>query len=584
MKIKKILTALTCAALITSAALPLTACGGAKSLKKAEGSVNLADYAVEYESTTTYGHDAVTKAEEKFTGYKDAGRLSYSPYIKCRLEVDGKSYYNVINGYTGNSMYSNLADASVITRSLSNPSSNQYYILEAKRSTGGADFYDYLGEDGTTFVSNVNKSDYANIPSFSVKEYYVGDDTEKSEVLVMTIGDNKTYFKAEKKDGLNTYDEISEQAVHFLNPKYAADSVAFDGSKPVYSKTGETPVTDETADYSYKRVGNEYVFSKNGTETGRVNIEGVDDDYIFFVSNYMYYKKEVSVEKNSKDVNLIFTRYDEQRYHYELHRYDFVADKDKELNYNIYIGYIEPLYNKTAKKFDALVLGGAKIKNNTYQYNSEFTYITNADLGVAYDLGDVASDGKLYSLGESNYMLAVGSRKTIFDADMKKLSEFETAYYYDDRDFIGFGVTDDDGYTQHGVADFNGNIIIEPMYSSIDFYGEYAFTHNNITREDVLLRTDGTEKVAPESEGNMAVVNSENGYYLTFDYPTTPTTGSLITYYQMCVYGFDGNRIGTVDKVIEKTGFTYTVVGNTMIVPVYDDANKTQTYSLVYIA
>lgn len=590
MKIKKVIATLSCAALITAAALPLTACGGGKSFK--EGTVNLSDYAVEYKPAYEYSHKEVTKAEVKYEDDVEPRQMNdnrpngeVSPYAVSGTTIPSGTIYNVTNVWTGNSLYSNLRYREYAYVQWVSSSSINVPLLRIQHDNDGETSFSYYGEHSDSIYSG------SGHPGFSIKQYYVGNESEKSNVLVVTDKYSKSFFKVTKENHQCTYERLNESDIHFVDPEYEVGSGAYAAVQPIYSKTGENAVSGEIANYSYANVGSEFVFYKSGEETGRISSDNVDDDYMYFVGDYLYYAKLDQVEEKSKNANLIYVGDVEERYNYEFHRYDIIANKDVKLNYNVKIDYIEPLYNSKEKAYDAVVIVGAKLKNNTYQEGSNFTYIADKDLNVAYDISGADYSGafKLYSLDDEHYMLQSGNSKTVFNKQMERVSEFDSAIYFTNEKLFAFS-----GFENNlGFANFEGKVVIDPVYELTGFYGGVAYATNTGTGEKVFLKADGTETAAPKTDRSFkddrkcSFISESRGVYYTLESPTVNHDGSP-TYCQLDLYNFSGTRIATVNNVqVQYLGSEivngYTVMGNFMVLPIVDKDDNI-TYKLVYLA
>ena len=621
MKIKKLVASLSCAALITAAALPLAACGAAKGLKT-DGSLNMTDYAAKYESSVSGVHDAFSTVKT-IGSYKmlqavnpvPVTQLGSSPFFQVKtMNSVGNYEYDVISS-SGVKVVERAED----TDDFSPVTLGGIPVIRIKSESsslleGTTANYTFKGEDNTVLLSNASVA----TPTAALRSFYVEGETQKVSVLMLTVPKKDTvYFKVENVNGVRKFTQIYENDIHFAGPEYEMGEGAFSAQKPLFPSSADKPVSGELASFTYATVGSELVLYRMGnTEACRVSLDNVEQ--FAFVGNYMYYTKLVSLGEKDDSANLVYQGSVETRYSYELHKYDILNKKDTKFNYNVKIDKFEPIFNYKTNQYDAVVLYGAKIVNKTYQNNASFVYIADAELHVAYDLGDSSfavdydeyydpqfMPFELYSIDGNHLMLHYDSKyggevSYVFNNDMERVSMQPGTKYFKD------GVFKFTNENKVGFIDADGKIVVEPIYAStsIEFYGDYALAHNNPARKDEFLKLDGTTVEAPvatnyadyadcvEEDEKIVVYGGAGWYYELSNYVVDDgDEGTGAVKCTLTVYAYGGAKIGEVNNVgirqskygLISANFISTGAGNAMIVPVVD-SEMNISFSFITVA
>lgn len=569
MKIKKIITAASCAALIAAAALPLTACGSG-SLKTGE-SLNINDYVEQYRPNgvlfDTYERDAVSVKPVPRSSFTYESTSSVSNNIAVIASSTGSSgtAYYAYNTICGAEILNNVDNLSMSPMSMAysydsdgdgyNDGSISVLITTYNEKVGGEQTtkFDVYAWDGTVVaegLEDINDLDIS-VSQNKIKTAVLADHFYEVFTVRYTKGDAEVvnYFVADDSAyGMVYFTKHDKDDIVFVDPLVDVGSDLFSAVQPlnrvIAALNGDSSfkeIQGDLAAYSVGASGNDMVFYKDGEEAGRVNLDCVSERQVAFAGNYMYYVKRTAVPKTDKNANLIINEYaSELRYNYELHRYDIVKKKDKKLSYNIAIDRLKSVYNNNTKTYDALVVSGAKLKNKVYQSANEFTYVTDAELKVNYDVTQVGSFdmAKVSSTGKGNYIVENNNRYTVLDGNFKVISEFTNSHYYKEMNLFSFVK---DGRT--GFAKPDGTVAIEPIYTNavsgqfMTFYNGYTVANNQVTGKKVFLKSDGTEKDVPTNDVSAGVtVNTDN---LSRGWYTVMRNGSdgNSTSFAICTFG-----------------------------------------------
>ncbi len=544
MKIKKIITSLSCAALIAAAALPLSACGGAKPFEKTD--LDIKNYAKAYEPSDSSSYYSKAGITEATTVATDVTEDDYNSYLYSVTKNDGSNtVYSYYNAVTGKHIVDSQAQGNLDLG---------YARVAIPDNSGDQVTYTVYGGDGTVLFSDAIVSDPDYISGsfvFVNGQYYVGDDDEKSDVLSVTNGDKTNYFVYDGYGALCTYTKVEANDIKLYHPVYGQGSAMFAEETRIADYYDETE-TGALTGYSFKFVGNEMVFFKAGEETGRINFDGVGrSSYGFaFVDGVMLYTKTVNLPEGSKDANVITSTSKGDNYiSYELHSYSIVDDKDKKLDdHGVMINSFMPVYNYSSKTYDAVAISGYKLDGKKCQYNAPFQYIVTSDLKIGFDATNVINYGsQLVDLGDGNYAVQSWNSLTPVNNKLEPLIDFGDEYpiFYDNEKLFRFY---DPESGNVGFADLSGRVVIEPIYASFNpFYGGRMLATNTVTGEEVILSSDGKETpfpkdVIPASATEKRVdVESYKGWYTVSTYdPNEETDKHLFE-----IYNYNGEVLSS---------------------------------------
>ena len=533
MKYKKIIAAVLGTALALSTVAGLAACGNGSKNGKPLGTttLNIADYATDYATL-----NESTATEIKYSGTK---LLDFDPNAAYMTLGSGSIYvYRIVNTsgfYTSYvyDAYSVIAERKIATGLYTQPQVvNWNTSVNALRCT----YYDEAFDEYRTSADG------------SIINCYLGGETKVSQVLKVDgysyDDDGKSttvtnYFKTEYDAKSRSYEltKISESSIRLFDSNEYGSGESLSALNSIYPQDENKPVEGAIADYEYVNIGNIYTFYKDGTATGNVSVEG--GDAIGFIGNYFYYctYKSVSPDATSGYNVLVVDGEEKVKQQYTLHKYDIIKNKTTDLNYNVVVTSITPLYNYAKKAYDAAAVVCGKMTDGVLYigYGDIITaaYATDSDLRVAYDVtGYMSTFDDVYKLKEDRY--AVGGY--VVDGNFNFVHQYTltgNGNLYADQGLISFNVN---GY--YGFTDLDGKIIYEPRYKAnsgaIKFNGGYACVYerqNNGTNKLAIIDGKGGVKYI---EG--ASVNTYADFYTVYD-----KVGN--NNYSFGVYNLDGSTI-----------------------------------------
>lgn len=562
MKLKKILAVTVGATLALSTALALTACGndaptGPSDLGTA--ALELDNYVTqldEYEASMLYNSRTTAKitqiSETGETLLSGADYQNYKYFLKSSdLMVFQKgegndATYRIYSVNSGKVLESGLKASEIANISTQDMSGISVYGITTGDETDAQS--SIIASDGTVLLA---KGKYSGM-DISSGSYYVGNDTERSTVYTITadkvVSATETqeivkYFRlnVDEKTGVKTYSEVQESSLN-LQPAGEYEVGSYDKNyRKIYESTEEKPVEGDIADYECYNAFNTVKFYKNGEQTGEVNYEYGSP--LAFVGNYLYYYTEVSVSPDATSgYNYVeYTSSNVQKYEYHLYRYDIVANSTTELNYNVKIEAMLVQYNYATKSYDAALVRGLKMTNGVFVSSDEYsTYLTDADLKVAYDLTNKAGM-PTYKLSDGKYLVYSSSKYVVADKDL----EYVTDYSYNNvKSYAADNITVFQANGKYGLKDFDGKIVVSPVYDSIgNFYDGYAVATKTVNGEQqkYLLGANGkvTEMPVTEIENGKYVSDMNNGLYYVSEKVEDAYT------YNITVKDYAGNTVKT---------------------------------------
>lgn len=572
MKAKKLVAFILGATLVTSTAIGLTACNKDKDDDKDKSeytplgttTLNISDYATDISEELSNPRKAYTKSK-KLTEIDQTKIVSIQNEFIVYLNANSK--YNVYNYALEKDVLSGLDNV---------PQKNTIYggysldVLKVADATVSGAYKIYM-TDGTLLFNNVQ----SNVSSDTIQGY-VGNDKERSNLLCLsgwTVSDTdpsvqvKKYIKVEEDDltGKKTYTVINASDIKLYGPEYnkGESTVAF--PRPIYESTEEKPVEGEINNYKYSYYGDVLEYYKNGTKTGTVDLK--NKEIVGKVANYLYYAPLDMVSPDATEgYNYVIT-YESgavSKYNYILYQYDIFNNTTVELKYNVIIENITPLYNYTTKSYDSAIISGYEMVNGVaYSENHEFTYATDKDLKVGFDLTGYNFPSPnyllMYNLGNDLYMVgdaaSLSRGYTIINKDLKYVNQVSLSNTANLGDNL---LAFTKGY--YGFTDISGKIVIEPKYTSgygsgsITFFGGVAHVvEHSVTGEDkeLLIKTDGTvvkDLTAIETSSNPNVdveVQVSDGYYRVKTTTTTEdeTTHAITVSVKYEYYSFNGTLL-----------------------------------------
>ncbi|MDE7162533.1 MAG: hypothetical protein K2O44_00435 [Clostridia bacterium] len=547
MKAKKIVAVVMGAALAGTLAIGMSACsGGKKPENLKEGTLNIANYAKEYDSdgfTTQYSEKGFTGLEKVLSmGQEDAVDQLIEGYL---VVEDGTDKYAVLDLYANKKIISGLTG---VPQNYSIGYLNVIMVVYEGTDEDQVEIYTY---DGTKILE---KATYTQQPQITSSQLFVGNDTTRSTVYKIETAklvndeeeDVEVYVKAtaDEKTQVFTYTVVKESDLKTYAPEYAVGSDKSGLKNPVYITSKAKPVEGEIKDYEYSYIGNKYTFYKNGAETGSVDL--TNGEVLAVMGNSLYYTVSIPVSPEAtKGYNLaaIGSKVD-----YSLYKYDIIENTTTELNYDVVVMNMKTLYNYETKAYDAALISGIKISDDGVAYGAdEFTYVINNNFELCYDVTGMISEVRsIASIGNDKYLI---DDSVIVDSNLNVLSE--TDYYdnvYTNEGLVGFEAS-----SRIGFKDLNGKVVIAPEYTGVSgtpiFYGGVAYVRNK-DGELVFLKKDGTEtKISDleESSDDKVVktvqVNFNGTYSITT--VTTPDQGDVTR--TRAYYSYNGTLLKSFD-------------------------------------
>lgn len=634
MKVKKIITAGLAAALVVSAALPLTACGGVKPLEKTEG-ISLRNYAtqLDFEELNKYApNPATVRSIQNNSGGLDIyekGKFVLTHYQSSTVDTISH-YVSVAEKKTGRTMVYGAETQSSQVLII-----NNRFVLVANRTElydeeGEPDGYEMsfslYSEDGSALLSGVDNIDIGqNYPDnygyyyalndsdlFTSVEGYLPYDEELrgfTKVTYTKKDEEKTVFfmYSENEDGSREYanNEYKAEDIIGYSSEFAAGNSVFSAGKAL-NDLYEERSTNISDNYRVKNIGSEMVFYDGDTEMSRISMDNVDNYVI--VGDVMLYTKLVALPEGDKKANLIVPlRNGDGYYSYELHSFQYPINKDKKLpNYGIKIDEMAPMFNYNSNSYDAIAISGAKLDGKKYQDSAPFQYIITKDFELGLDATGLPSftyeksdsRAKIVQLNNGELAVNYNGALTLVSDKLEPISEMPRYYYsywegmqfYSVNETLYYGRNNIFGFYNNdtgtfGFTDKDGKIVIEPIYQPVSgdvikFYNGQALVENVRTRKTVLLSDAGVETPITEyyedDEKSVRTQAFEGGFYYTLTH-YFDVEGTDHSPYEFVLYGFNGNELYSNDSEDEISFVNYT--GNLYELRV----NSYQTIALIYV-
>lgn len=575
MKAKKIVAIVMGTALVGTVAVGMSACSGGN--KKPDslttGTLNIADYAAEYESQ--YSVKGLTSVETVYS-LKGSDVVDYldSGYLVVK---DGTDKVAVMNPYTGKKVLSGLSSDCEIENYETGYDVDVIWVTYTDaQENETVEIYTY---DGTKILAK-DAYDESSL-DVAVGNYYVGNDTKMSNVFHVTIdkqpvGDAdpvevEVYVKVTVDDKTQevTYSVVNKSDLKVYAPEYGAGS-DLSGIYTDLSSAGEDkPVENALKDYKMSTINeNKVTFIKNGTETGSVDL--TNGEQLGIMGTSLYYTVGVPVSPDeTKGYNFaaIGSKVD-----YSLYKYDIVENTTTELEYDIIVTGMSPVYNYATKSCDAAIISGMKISDDGVAYGADaFTYVINSNFELCYDVTGLLSshsEPEIYNIGSDKYLVGSYSGGVVVDKDFNVQSKLSNATVYNNA---GLVLVRDYYSGKYGFKDYSGKVVIAPEYSgvygSIKFYGDAAYVQD-ADGEEVLLKKDGTvTKIADLEKSADATVTKQvqvKGAYYVLTTTTTPAEGDPTQ--TVAYYALDGKLLKSFTKTALNQIFDQVLPDGTVLV------------------
>lgn len=547
--------------------LPLAACGGEK--KAPTKKMNISEYAETLDRTysgvaVNYEPSAYTQARALDGAYVDATQAGVvilkAGNSDFRL-YDVKGDAKVQEGTPMSSAPQIFGE--VFIRSVNN-GATRLYDLSGTQTVLESATYPVLGVD-TAY-------------------YYLPGKYTQSRIYKLTYNTDTTsadkikYFSYESPDGIAApvLTEVAESdlrttsAMNIPGSTVSATDVsdiypASDG-KPDADLKGYGYGVQTNADYGDS--GNFTVyFYNNGKQSGSVQVK--NGYRIGFIGKYFYFAEiELLPFDAEKGYNVFiqngssFTS--SEKLNVTCYRYDVLKNKKSKFDpgYFIVPGSVKPLYNYSKGVYNAAELNGVNFVDGIATVTDGTpvkTFVVDQDCKVGFDLTDKPftldgiknlNNGKFLITSESGYFITDSSLGTV--ASMPASSG---AKLYGNSGVITYRHQSG----RYMAVDFNGSVVINPHYRSLDFYGGVAYTDvtdgtSNNGANGVLVPANG-EAATPldiVGEGDRLLYGND-GVFMKYN-----ATSKTLT-----VYNYLRNVIMTVPELNSQPQVILRAIANT---------------------
>ncbi len=276
MKAKKIVALVAGFAVAATMAVGLSACGKKGPQPLGKTTLNLADYAMEYEEDSQKGFTSLNFLAEGKNITRDGEYLiihDNSKYSVCDMADENLIFENL----SGEPSYTTIGSFPVWqVRS----ESSSYYNYN----------YTYYDKNGQQILDD---GEYSSLDCSSVQAY-VGTEAKTSTVYVITgkkangsgWDDVKVYLRLveDETTGKVSYTIVSESDVKTYGPGYAVGSNISASLESIYEADEDYPVEGDIKDYKYNKLGNVITFYKGTEKTGSVDLTE-NGEKLAFVGN-----------------------------------------------------------------------------------------------------------------------------------------------------------------------------------------------------------------------------------------------------------------------------------------------------------
>ncbi len=168
------------------------------------------------------------------------------------------------------------------------------------------------------------------------------------------------------------------------------------------------------------------------------------------------------------------------KYNITYYSFDIATGKTSALHLGYIISSVIPLYNNTAKCYDAFAVKAIRLQNGIAKYsaaNDLQTFIIDATGKVGYDLTNYGNceANKIIRLRNNRYLLSSNQSSYIIDGNGKAVAYLgnKTSNVAQAAELI---VTTDSTTGRKGAVDFNGRLALDYRYDTLNFYGTTALT------------------------------------------------------------------------------------------------------------
>lgn len=325
---------------------------------------------------------------------------------------------------------------------------------------------------------------------------------------------------------------------------------------------------------------------KDGAISGSVSLKNAF--VLGTVGSCLYYYEVTAMPESAESgFNVVYQQnksgvISTAKYDFTLYRYDILkGDEAKETSADyLYTEPLTPLYNHTESAYDKAAAEGYEFVKGVAFVSENVTssqLILDDKLAVSFDQTEKPyTVATLIRLKENRYFTAAknGSMGYILDENLNAIASVpQVTGLYAQEQLIVCRTNN-----KYMAVDFEGKIVFEPKYSSLNFYGGYART--NVTEKSGRVLSNmivskeapngkALKEVFADSETTGVRYNATSyGYVLKSE-----TTGTTTAY---SLYNYTGAKIG---DVLGNASDTQTVGQKMLYFTVTDDGYITYIVS-----
>lgn len=225
-----------------------------------------------------------------------------------------------------------------------------------------------------------------------------------------------------------------------------------------------------------------YTYYRNGTRTGSCTITG-GQALGHLAGTLLYYEAIPAALHATDGYNVVYTDSfgNTKKYQISYFRYDVASGVTQPLTSDYFFlpGKFTVMFNYRTQSYDAACGEAVAFKNGVATYMEGFTpsrLITNKNLTVTADVSDLPFRvATLSQISENRYGAQnIGSGYSLLDENMNVLLSAE-AQSVAIRPSSGL-ITGKINFQKCFAVDFDGNVVLDARYPSLEFYGSAAAT------------------------------------------------------------------------------------------------------------
>lgn len=480
-------TALLAAAMFSALlVLPLAACNNTSSFKVDDYALSLdSEYLSDDALADKELPDTYVKLNGNAYNYSSGDRLialqstdTSNPESEATFRLyDTETKQNVGESFT--QQYKTGSDFYILGNSVSNGTglnlrmvapNGQQLVTDAYATS----LYSSKAPQTDTFSAYVNGAKKQILSITYVKSSDANDTALPTTTVYFTYSSkNETYTKIEETDiDLLPGGSVAGSQVISTNVTELGADVD-NGERPT-SLDGWSVIGADDASSTFT-----FIKTTDGI-TVRNDLEVKNAHAIGFLKNYLFYYEMEKVESSATsgynvvvETNTNYNSYS-LKYKATLYRYDILNGKKKKLNCDYYIASAsDRLYNNNAHDYDKAIVFGYEFHGGVAVVSSDMPatqLVINENASICLDLSTkpFSLDSEILKLSDNRYFCD----DTIFDKNFNVISSLSNAKVYKNQSLIVSLASN----SRKFAVDFNGKVVLEPIYSSLDFYGDYALT------------------------------------------------------------------------------------------------------------